>query len=302
MGNVTDNSKGIEYIFDAGGRMNDVFDTALSTRLAMVYNGMGELARTRKTGAGCNQQELLLALEYFTFTPDGRALELVSGVASRVESDWVWLDDMPVAQFSDSYDAGGTYQGTTITYLYADHLGTPRLGTDPSGAISWRYESDAFGKGTPTGTAVVRLRLPGQISLELGGVNFNYFRDYDPNVGRYVESDPIGLAGGINTYAYVGANPISRIDPTGEDYWVEDADPSESGLGLHQSICVGKYGSKNRYCISFGRKPGQGDCWFDCDGHVYQDRSPAGDIVNPMHRKTSTAVDRKILQIGRAHV
>jgi len=59
------------------------------------------------------------------------------------------------------------------------------------------------------------LRFPGQYYQAETGVNQNYFRDYDPTVGRYAESDPIGQKGGVNTYAYVRGNPLLLIDPFG---------------------------------------------------------------------------------------
>ncbi|NBQ68345.1 MAG: hypothetical protein EBU46_05730, partial [Nitrosomonadaceae bacterium] len=125
---------------------------------------------------------------------------------------YFWAEDMPIAQMD-----------TELTYLHADHLDTPRIGTNSSGAIVWQWNSDAFGSllpnedpdgnGTPT---TVNLRFPGQYFDKETNLRYNYFRDYDPRIGRYLESDPIGLMGGLNTFGYVGQNPLGFVDPTGE--------------------------------------------------------------------------------------
>lgn len=76
----------------------------------------------------------------------------------------------------------------------------------------------------PSGLGVFNYssRLPGQYADAESGLNYNMRRDYNPGLGRYVESDPKGLAAGINTYAYVGNNPLTRIDPRGLDWNVTE--------------------------------------------------------------------------------
>ena len=59
------------------------------------------------------------------------------------------------------------------------------------------------------------LRFPGQYFDAETGLHYNYFRDYDPSTGRYIESDPIGLDGGLNTYLYAESNPLLLVDPYG---------------------------------------------------------------------------------------
>jgi RHS repeat-associated protein len=65
------------------------------------------------------------------------------------------------------------------------------------------------------GTFDLPLRLPGQYFDKETNLHYNYFRDYDPSIGRYGQFDPIGLRGGINGYAYVSSSPLSFIDAFG---------------------------------------------------------------------------------------
>lgn len=109
-------------------------------------------------------------------------------------------------------------------YVHTDALGTPLRVTDKSGVVIWQASYDPFGAATvnddPDGDGVhqaLNLRFPGQYFDAETGLHYNYFRDYDKDSGRYIESDPIGLWGGTNTYAYTGGNPTSFIDPIGLD-------------------------------------------------------------------------------------
>jgi RHS repeat-associated protein len=76
---------------------------------------------------------------------------------------------------------------------------------------------------------ILNLRFPGQYYDRETGLHYNYFRDYDPTTGRYVESDPIGLGGGVNTYGYALQDPVSRTDPSGLYVWVIHSEMTYAG-------------------------------------------------------------------------
>jgi RHS repeat-associated protein len=142
----------------------------------------------------------------------------VGGNAGALIQETVWLGELPVATLRPNGS------GISLYYVHADQLGTPRIVSRPSdNTVMWRWDSDPFGTTLPNqnpqaqGAFVYNLRLPGNYYQSETGLNYNYFRDYDPSAGRYLESDPIGLRGGVDTYAYVEGNPISNTDPLGLD-------------------------------------------------------------------------------------
>ncbi len=103
-----------------------------------------------------------------------------------------------------------------IYFVHPDHLGTPQVITDENQAIVWQANYDSFGKATIiTENITNNIRFPGQYFDQETELHYNYFRYYDPSTGRYITSDPIGLNGGLNTYAYVGGNPLRWVDPKG---------------------------------------------------------------------------------------
>ena len=133
----------------------------------------------------------------------------------------IWLDDLPVGLLD-----GVATTSNRLHYIEPDHLGTPRAVIEPQRDVAvwtWDIASEAFGNSAPNqdpdgdSTAfVLDMRFPGQRYDAASGLNYNYFRDYEAGTGRYSQSDPIGLDGGMNTYAYVGGSPLDSIDPYGE--------------------------------------------------------------------------------------
>jgi len=110
----------------------------------------------------------------------------------------------------------GNVVADELYFVHTDHLGTPKVITDDVQQTVWEIESKPFGEvDILTEDIEFNVRFPGQYADGESGLSYNYFRDYDSSTGRYVQSDPIGLAGGINTYAYVGGNPVNYVDPDG---------------------------------------------------------------------------------------
>lgn len=170
------------------------------------YNGKGE----RVYRSGSNETV------YTVFDESGRWIGDYDANGQAVQQA-IWLGDLPVGLARNA--------GAKLDYVEADALGTPRVVIDPARDVAvWRWDltGEAFGEDSPNedpdgdNTAfVLDMRYPGQQYDSATGFNHNYFRDYDPSTGRYVQSDPIGLSGGINTYVYVGGNPMKWTDSRG---------------------------------------------------------------------------------------
>lgn len=189
----------------------------------------------------------------FVYNETGQLLGQYDEAGAAMQ-ELVWLNDLPVGLIA------GSGAEATLLHLQPDHLGTPRVVIDPlrqQAVWIWPLTGEAFGNTPPNedpdgdGIAFVfDMRFPGQRFDAASGLNQNYFRDYDPGGGRYVQSDPIGLGGGISTYGYVGGNSLYWVDPFGLEV-----------LGIHSSAEVND------------RSPASGHGWiaiYSDDGNLLE--------------------------------
>ncbi|WP_446011703.1 RHS repeat-associated core domain-containing protein [Candidatus Electrothrix sp.] len=130
--------------------------------------------------------------------------------ATSTPSDTAFLQPIYFLLLLKNKAAEGAY------YYINDHLGAPQIITDDSGSIVWQAEYLPFGKVNISVAQIENnLRFPGQYFDAETGLHYNWNRYYDPETGRYIAADPIGLDGGINLYAYVGSDPVNGVDSMG---------------------------------------------------------------------------------------
>ncbi|MPZ20816.1 MAG: hypothetical protein GEV06_23335 [Luteitalea sp.] len=126
-----------------------------------------------------------------------------------------------------------SWNGDGILHFHCDPSGTPReLTRHDNGKVVWRSGHRLWGKTHDEESSTVRqpFRYPGQYHDGESGLHYNRFRYFDPDVGRYLTQDPVGLAGGFNPYAY-SPDPVNYIDPLGlQRRWLPLGDGWEAGV------------------------------------------------------------------------
>jgi len=208
----------ITFAYDQAGRLRS--RTEGSATAGYRYDALGRLRRVELSDA-----------RVVTYEYDAQGRRVVRAIDGVVDTRWVYgggtapiaeLDGAGAVRRRYAFAAGlftptvaGHASGAT-RYL-VDHLGRPRVAVDAAlGTVEMEVATDSFGRVT-SGSAVARFGMGGGVWDPDTGLLHLGARDYTPELGRWLAPDPAGFGGGqANLYAYVGSNPISYVDPSGE--------------------------------------------------------------------------------------
>lgn len=220
-GNVLGNGKWT-FAYDGRGRIKQTTVNATSQVISYATNGIGQ--RVQKIGPTWFVET---GVVHFAYDSMGRLLGEYDANGTMLR-EFVYLGDFVAAVMQPG--AGGA---TRYSYIYPSQIGTPVYATDETGLVQTSWEDGAFGytptllysqSGSSSPTPLnLKLRFLGQYRDSETILHHNYFRDYDPSTGRYMQPDPVGLKGGINLYSYAASNPVGLYDRYGLEY--EPADP-----------------------------------------------------------------------------
>ena len=211
-GNLTSDGNA-SYTYSDRGRMATA--TVAAGTVSYKVNALEQ--RVAKTGTPVTG-----GAAYYAYDEAGQLIGEYDASGAPIH-ETVYLGSTPIAVLKQSGTAATSTLSTNVNFAYADHIDTTRVIARASDhAIVWRWDTaEVFGNSpvieNPNGLGPFKFdqRFPGQLFDQETGNFQNVNREYKPGIGRYAQSDPIGLGGGINTYAYVGANPLSDTDPLG---------------------------------------------------------------------------------------
>lgn len=222
------------FTYSDRGRLQSA--TKSGTTTTYRYNGLGQRLSKEGSSVASGRNE-------YVYDEAGHLLGEYDANASVLQ-ETVWLGEIPVGVLKTVTTGAPDSATPAVYYVYADHLNTPRVVADSiSNTIVWSWiDADPFGmvqpNESPYGSASFNYnpRFPGQLFDRETSLHYNYYRDYDPQLGRYVQSDPIGLDGGINTYSYVESNPLTLVDPMGQNAILAVARAGRFGWEIGEAI------------------------------------------------------------------